>query len=123
MGGRCIGQARGGSSYDEPIRPDNRYGRFYGQVPGSIVRYKREPVRVLLRKQIVDIGPANGGTGLFIGPRPLGELLCARIDEFRLKLQTDAAARECFRRAYERENMTKGSTTETVAWRRLVAGR
>jgi hypothetical protein len=74
-------------------------------------------------KEIVDIGPANGSTGLFIGPRPLGELLCARIEEFRQKLQTDAAARERFRRAYERQSMTKCSTTETAAWRRLVAGR
>jgi hypothetical protein len=74
-------------------------------------------------RQIVDIGTANGGTGLFIGTRPLGELLCAKIEEFQQKLQTDAAARERFRRAYGRESMTKCSTAETAAWRRLVAGR
>jgi hypothetical protein len=74
-------------------------------------------------KQIVDIGPANGGTGLFIGTRPLGALLCTKIEEFRQKLQTDAAARELFRRAYKSQNMTGCSTTETAAWKRLLAGR
>ena len=75
------------------------------------------------RKQIMEIGPANGGTDLFIGTRPLGKLLCTKIEEFRQNLQTDAAARERFRRAYGRDNMTKCSTTETAAWRRLVAGK
>jgi hypothetical protein len=73
------------------------------------------------RKKIVDIRP--GGTGLFIGTRPLGALLCTKIEEFRQKLQTDAAARELFRRAYKSQNMTGCSTTETAAWKRLLAGR
>jgi hypothetical protein len=75
------------------------------------------------RKQIVDICSAGGGLGLFIGTRPLGALFCTKIEEFRQELQTDAAARERFRRSYNRHNLTKCSTTETAAWSRLVAGK
>ncbi|MFZ0912194.1 MAG: hypothetical protein WBQ76_04845 [Candidatus Korobacteraceae bacterium] len=75
------------------------------------------------RKQIVDIGPVGSGTGLFIGTRPLGTLLCQKIEEFRQKLQTDAAARERFRRAYKSQDWTQCSATETAAWKRLVAQR
>jgi hypothetical protein len=74
-------------------------------------------------KQVVGIRPANRGTGLFIGPRPLGELLCARIEEFRRELQADEGSRERFRRAYGLESTTKCSTTETAAWKRLAARR
>jgi hypothetical protein len=74
-----------------------------------------------MRSQIVDIGPANGQTGLFIGTRPLGRLLCKKIDEFRWELENDAVARERFRQAHSYKSKTECSTSETAAWRRLVA--
>lgn len=73
--------------------------------------------------KIVDIGPANGGTGLFIRTRLLGGLLCTKIEEFRQKLQADAAARRSFRQAYKSQDWTRCSAIETAAWKRLVASR
>ena len=73
------------------------------------------------RKQVAEIGLANGRTALFIGTRLLGERLCERIDDFRRNLKTDAGARECFRRAYHRESVTRFSLMETAAWKRLRA--
>ncbi|MGD0199552.1 MAG: hypothetical protein ABSD27_02260 [Bryobacteraceae bacterium] len=74
-------------------------------------------------EQVVGIHSANRGTGLFISPRPLGERLCARIDEFRRELETDERLREHFSRAYGRESTTECSTSETAAWKRLIASR
>ena len=61
-----------------------------------------------------------GGQGLFIGTRPLGTVLCSKIEELHQKLKEDLAAREQFRRAYERETITKCSAIETAAWKRLA---
>jgi hypothetical protein len=61
-----------------------------------------------------------GGHGLFIGTRPLGTVLCSKIEELHQKLKEDLAAREQFRRAYERETITKCSAIETAAWKRLA---
>jgi hypothetical protein len=74
-------------------------------------------------EHIVEIVSVSSRIGLFIGTRPLGRLLCKKIDEFRDGLQADAAARERFRQAYRCQNTTKCSTVETAAWRRLVSGR
>ncbi len=72
------------------------------------------------REEVVDTSP---GTRLFIGTRPLGLLLCKKIEEFRQKLQGDAIARKRFRQAYSREDWTGCSAVETAAWKRLVASK
>ncbi|MDP8983316.1 MAG: hypothetical protein M3O35_22300 [Acidobacteriota bacterium] len=72
-------------------------------------------------KNVISIREATGADGLFIGIQPLAERLCARINEFRAKLQSDEVARHQFRRASQRERTAQCSQSETEAWRRLAA--
>jgi hypothetical protein len=78
-----------------------------------------EPIQIYIdwaMTTVIAIRKANGADGLFIGARPLAANVCAAINAFRARLQSDAVACQRFRDALERERSVKCSSD---LWERL----
>ncbi len=72
------------------------------------------------QKEPFHLRPGGQKIALMLGPRPLAEALCLRIDEFEQLLRKDEGARIRFQSGCNCERTTEFKPHEEVAWKTLV---